>query len=180
MRRAALACVAVLGIALAGCGGGGGGKTARYDEKGVGFTFSYPKDLAEVPVDTAEIKGRAPLARVAIGQDQANAVIVAHYRLAKPVEQYDPNVFQTTLDRTVLALARFQKLKPGPRKAAKVAGIPGYTYDLTDGDGVEQRLAFAFQGRDQLFVRCLWDPDPEAQKTIQAACDEVVGSLRLR
>ncbi len=179
-RPLALVSLAALALLAGACGGGGDAGGNRYEDDGAPFTFRYPGDLSEVALSAKEIRGREPVWRTAIGVDAENAVTVATYKLAQPIEQYDQATFLRTLDRTVRALARPQKLSPGERKDAKLGALAGWSYELKDQDVVVQRLTFAFRGQQQLFVRCAWEDDPELQKQVTAACDQVASSVALR
>jgi len=163
----------------AGCGGGeDGARREAYDEPGSPFSFSYPLGFATQAEDTgAEVKGRAPLHKVAVGRDSVNVVVVAAYRLRKPVEQFKASDFAAVLDRAAKSLAGARKVRVARRATGELGDLPSTVYELTPTpEGIEQRLIYAFRGTTQYFVRCQWDV--AGREAVAEGCAEVQRSFR--
>ncbi len=179
LRRLRAPAALLLALAVAGCGGDDADAVAveTYDQAGAPFRFSYPVELTKQAENTGrEVKGRSPVHKVAVGRDQTNVVVVAVYRLKKPVDRFKPSDFQAVLDRAARSLAAAQKVKVERRGTGKLGDLPSTVYDLTASDqGVRQRLVYAFRGTSQFFVRCQWDPAGE--DVVRRACAEVERSL---
>jgi hypothetical protein len=183
MRRVLIACT-LASLVLAACGGSGGGASSgvEYAEKDAPVSFSYPDSMHELTVSVREIQGRKPRFHVAVGEDGANRVVVETYKLSQPREHYEAKAFAAAVDKVALTIARSQKprLQLSPARTVKLGGLDGFQYDLRTTDGIVQRMTFAFRGSDQLFVRCVWDPDAGLAADVQAACNQVEKSVKLR
>ena len=178
-QASALLFAAVVAVGGAACGGDADGETLpTYDQAGAPFRFSYPEAFTTQAENTGpEVKGRAPVHKVAVGRDETNVVVVAAYRLRKPVEEFKPSDFAAVLDRAAAALAGARKVRVARRSSGSLGGLPSTVYDLTPTTGgVEQRLVYAFRGTTQFFVRCQWDAG--GKEFLEAGCDEVQRSFR--
>ncbi len=177
----AVALATLLATALlgAGCGDDAEGEAlASYDQQGAPFRFSYPPAFTTQAENTGpEVKGRAPVHKVAVGRDETNVVVVAAYRLRKPVEEFAPSDFAAVLDRAATTLARARKVRIARRATGKLGDLSSTVYELTPtAGGIEQRLVYAFRGTTQFFVRCQWDAAGKA--FVRAGCDEVQRTFR--
>ena len=173
-----LLAVLATGLAAASCGGSDADALAVYDQEGAPFRFSYPPAFTTQAENTGpEVKGRAPVHKVAVGRDETNVVVVAAYRLKKPVEQFKPSDFAAVLDRAAATLAGARKVRVARRGTGKLGDLDSTIYELTPtASGLEQRLVYAFRGTTQYFVRCQWDAAGRA--ALEPGCDEVQRTFR--
>jgi len=106
-----------------------------------------------------------------------NVVVVAAYRLRKPVEEFEPSDFAAVLDRAAATLALARKVRVARRGTGTLGDLPSTVYQLTPtAGGLEQRLIYAFRGTTQFFVRCQWDA--AGKDALVAGCEEVQRSFR--
>jgi len=171
--------VLLLALLASGCGDDADGQaTPVYDQEGAPFRFAFPTGFTTQAEDTGpEIKGRAPVHKVAVGRDERNVVVVAAYRLKKPVEEFEPSDFAAVLDRAAATLALARKVRVARRGTGTLGDLPSTVYQLTPtAGGLEQRLIYAFRGTTQFFVRCQWDA--AGKDALVAGCEEVQRSFR--
>lgn len=167
---AALAVVLVAALGLAGCGGS---DSATFDDAGAPFTFQYPQDLHKVFADTGrEIQGLPPKYKVSLGTDAANVVVVANYKLPKDVSKLKKAALAIAVERSARALARALKGTVPKSSSTQLGDLPATQFDFsTKTTSLTTRLIYAFQGKEQYFVRCQWNAD--GKDAIPSACDQV-------
>ena len=165
----------LVALVAAACGGSG---DATFDDKGAPFTFQYPKDLQRVYANTGrEIQGVPPVYKVALGTDETNVVVVAEYKLAKDVSKLKKTTLSIAVERSARTLARALKGTVPKRSDGSIGDLPATQFQFTTQNGaLTTRLAYAFQGKQQWFLRCQWNA--EGEDTIPAACDEVAKTLQ--
>lgn len=174
-RRLAPLLVLALALTLAACGGA---DTATFEDKGAPFTFEYPQDLSRVFADTGrEIQGVKPAYKIALGTDETNVVVVAQYTLAKDVSKLKPAALSVAVERSARALARALEGTTPKRTDAQLGDLPATQFEFTTrNDTLTTRLIYAFQGKQQYFLRCQWNA--EGEDAIPGACDTVAKTLK--
>jgi hypothetical protein len=180
MRARAVVLLAVAVLA-GGCGGGGGPKTLTYSERAAPFSFTYPKAFISVfsGAGGREIRGRPPFAKVTLGTDDTNVLVVSAYHLKKAAESYPPDLFALDVNRAAAAIARGSGQKITRSSRGKLGPLPGYVYELATADGgLRTRFVLAFRGRIEYFLRCQWDA--AGARTVPGACNAAQTSFRER
>ena len=170
---AALAVAVAVAIGLAGCGGSDG---TTFDDAGAPFTFQYPKDLHKVYANTGrEIQGLPPKYKVALGTDETNVVVVAYYQLPKDVSKLKKSALAVAVERSARALARAPKGTVPKSSSTQLGDLPSTQFEFsTQSKSLTTRLVYAFQGKQQYFLRCQWNA--AGQDAIPGACDQIASS----
>jgi hypothetical protein len=171
-----IALVAV-GAAL-GLGACGGSDGTTFEESRAPFTFSYPSDLQKVYAQTGrEIQGLPPKYKVALGTDETNVVVAAYYQLPKDVSKLKKGALAVAVERSARALSRALKGSVPQRTETTLGDLPATQFEFsTQGKTLTTRLIYAFQGKQQYFLRCQWNAAGE--ETIPGACDQVRESFK--
>ena len=172
---ALLALVVGAALGLGACGGSDG---TAFEEPGAPFTFSYPADLQKVYAQTGrEIQGLPPKYKVALGTDETNVVVVAYYQLPKDVSKIKKNALAVAVERSARALARALKGTVPKSTSTQMGDLPATQFEFsTQSKSLTTRLVYAFQGKQQYFLRCQWNAAGE--ETIPGACDQVRESFK--
>lgn len=172
---AALALVLVAAMGLSACGGSDG---TTFDEDGAPFTFQYPSDLQKVYANTGrEIQGLPPKYKVALGTDETNVVVVAYYALPKDVSKLKKGALAVAVERSARALSRALKGTTPKRSETSMGDLPATQFEFsTQSTSLTTRLVYAFQGKQQYFLRCQWNAD--GADAIPSACDMVASSFK--
>lgn len=172
---AALALVLLAAMGLSACGGSDG---TTFDEDGAPFTFQYPSDLQKVYANTGrEIQGLRPKYKVALGKDETNVVVVAYYALPKDVSKLKKGALAVAVERSARALSRALKGTTPKRSETSMGDLPATQFEFsTQSKSLTTRLVYAFQGKQQYFLRCQWNAD--GADTIPSACDQVASSFK--
>ncbi|MGI9187812.1 MAG: hypothetical protein ACR2J9_09935 [Gaiellales bacterium] len=168
----ALALTAALG--LTACGGSDG---TTFDDAGAPFTFQYPKDLHKVYAKTGrEIQGLPPKYKVALGTDETNVVVVAYYQLPKDVSKLKKSALAVAVARSARALSRALNGTIPKSTSTQMGDLPATQFEFsTQSKSLTTRLVYAFQGKQQYFLRCQWNAD--GADAIPSACDQVASSF---
>ena len=172
---ALLALIITGALGLSACGGDDG---TTFDDAGAPFTFQYPKDLQKVFANTGrEIQGLPPKYKVALGTDETNVVVVAYYQLPKDVSKIKKNALAVAVERSARALARALKGTVPKSTSTQMGDLPATQFEFsTQSKSLTTRLVYAFQGKQQYFLRCQWNAAGE--ETIPGACDQVRESFK--
>ena len=167
---AVLALTIAAAIGVAGCGGSDG---TTFKDEGAPFTFQYPKELQKVYANTGrEIQGLPPKYKVALGTDETNVVVVAYYQLPKDVSKLKKNALAIAVERSARALSRALKGTVPKKSSTQMGDLPATQFEFsTQSKSLTTRLVYAFQGKQQYFLRCQWNAD--GAETIPGACDQV-------
>jgi hypothetical protein len=162
------AAVAVLALAVFGCGGGGKTETAAATGQtvsGPGFSFRAPGGWAPKVLPTS----------ASAGKDASTLVSVTVLPLVKP---YRPALFLRVakeLDRVAAEYASSLKGTVTSRRTVTVAGRKAREYRIEHADLVD-RITFLLRGRRNFQLTCRWlkaDGEP-------AACAELASSFAFR
>ncbi len=177
-RRLSLLVVLVLalglGLGLTACGGSDG---TTFDDDGAPFSFQYPKELHKVFANTGrEIQGLPPKYKVALGTDETNVVVVANYQLPKDVSKLKKTALAVAVARSARALSRALDGTVPKSSSTQMGDLPATQFEFsTQSKSLTTRLVYAFQGKQQYFLRCQWND--AGQDTIPGACDQVASSF---
>jgi hypothetical protein len=175
-----------LAVLAVGCGGGDddstetrsgaeSGKTFSDDRFSV--TFTYPDELKEGEVEKVEESAGAgkPVARAALGMDSDNLILLTKYELNVAVTSANLPDVMPELDGVVGQLAG----SPVSGEVTEVGGLPAARYDVVALDEPprgESRLLYVFDQTVEYQVNCQSTPEKRAE--LNAACDQVLATLR--
>ena len=168
--------VVALVVLLAGCGGGG---ERTFSASEARFTFAYPRSFVDLGATLgAQIQGRPPAFSRTVGTDQVNFIVASRYVIRRPFESYSAAAFQQAVDAAVRAIANGTNARIVSRGHTSMGGAKTYLYDLASVDGARHsKLALAFRGTDEYFLRCQWDASGAG--TLPKACERAESSFKI-
>ena len=173
MRRAGAATVALIALAVAGCGGDEGPKTFDRDE--FPFTFEYPGDFElteEVEFDQS--LGAASDEDLALAIDEDNLIVLQRITLNLEVTEKNLPVAKEELDGL---LAQLDPAAP-QGTTGETAGFPSLEYEpvaIDDPAEGESQLLVLFDGDQEYVLNCQSTPDEREQ--VDEACAEMRETL---
>ena len=189
-----LVAVAALGGALAGCSGDSDSSSPPPDEVTTtvaapatgsvftdtrfAFNFRYPKGWEQVEVESEPdlTAGGRPTARVAVGFDNDNGVLLSRFELSDVVTAEELPDQVSELDGIFSQFAG----RPMSGTVTEVGGIPAVSYEefALPGDPNQRssRVVVLFDGDVEYQLNC--QSTPEGLDQLNEGCDQMLATLR--
>lgn len=174
-RLLALAALATLLFAVAGCGGSDSG-SATFEQDGFGLTFEYPSGMGLADPDeiTLAFGAGSEASEIAgLAYSDEDAIIVQRFDLTRKIGAGELDRAKAELDPLVRQLAP----EAPEGKKGETNGLPSIEYsrvEVEEPKGGVSRLVSVFDGDAQYLFNC---QSVKRGEEIAKACKQVLGSV---